>query len=270
MRVLCEDELDLIAGGLYIPGYGYVIEAPQPYNPYNPPSPYNPYTSNGGLTTNFPGGYPMLGPNSDYVNGMFDNYKIDVKMDITRDLSPAEKAAFVALNEAIATMTQIVRTPGFQTATASDGLGHIINGREVADKWALTDFVVTDKLYDNGGVGKTHATNDNNNVLLEINIKGLVNYMGNPTADGSQLFPRPEDAIAYIAHEMAHATRMGIANNAAIYSADSAGGASRTTEEFMGNEGLAWSGGEAILAMAGRTMDFVPEQPKTATFTVTK
>lgn len=239
MRELIEQELDLIAGGQDI-----VVVGRHPDNPYFP----TPYDYPPGGTGSIPY-YPYPGGSVysylyDYTNGPYDSYQKQVTVDLGRDPTQLEQQAIDFLKTVLANGNTLFNSDTFKQNSASDGNGNSITGQEVSNFFKNVDILVTTKTYDNGGVGEAHSRSgpQGHDVLLEISIAGLVQYMGNPSSNGDVLFPDLNEGLSWLTHEMAHVTQAGQNMNQAYHNG---------SVSWTANEQFAWSGGKAILEMAG-------------------
>jgi hypothetical protein len=208
MHLLNDEEIEFVSGGQEIVVVGVRPDAPWLPNYNNPPQP-------GGGTTTVPN-YPYPGGSVynylyDYTNGPYDAFKQEINVDLDRDATPLEKQAIDFLKHVAANAGNLFSTANFGGKVAVDGNGHTINGSVVANSFKNVDFLITNATYDNGGVGRANTKNglQGQDILLEINISGLVNYMGSPSVNGDVLFPDMNEGLIWLAHELGHVTTAG-------------------------------------------------------------
>jgi hypothetical protein len=158
---------------------------------------------------------PVLSMNYWLLNGLNDPHStyqtmdedaITVDVQTTSPLTPEQEEAVARLHAAIEATTALLNAlPANGVFTFPDGTQ--ITVAELRALWAKTDFVVTDRTFDNGtpslpSGGAAHR--NGGDPLFEVNVNSLVErFMANPSA-----------AMWYPLHELAHVTGLGDALNA--------------------------------------------------------
>jgi hypothetical protein len=259
MRNLTDDELELVAGG------DIVVVGVRPDTPWLPEYNNPTQASDGpGSVPNYP--YPggaLYNYLYDYTVGPYDSFKQEINVDLDRPATALETQAIDALKQVLQSAQDLFSSADFLQKTAVDANGNVITGSEVANFFKNVDILITDASYDNGGVGRAHTQDrvQGQDVLLEINITGLVHYMGNPSVNGDVLFPDMNEGLIWLAHELGHVTVAGQNMNAAFNTPGS-------NVTWTQNEAFAWSAGKAILEMAGKTVNYAPVQGYGSPFTI--
>jgi len=228
MRLLMEDELDLIAGGDGEDGDELpvlpevIVVAHADHTSYYMPNHFN------------WGGGP--GPVHSYNPEPSDAASIRVDVMINRPLTAVEQQALSDLTTSIQNTTEAIGAiPDTARVTLSNG--KTVTGAELKEIWALTDFVINEAgfKYANG-TDRGEANYANGNPVVSFNISTLTGY--NQAEGGMNFLPL---------HELGHMTGAGRAEHESF----SAGTSSYEQSERLAND-IAWAiaaySGEQILA----------------------
>lgn len=236
MRLLMEDELDLIAGGDGEDGDENVVQNPavivvtgqrEATKSYYVP---NTWDWGGGLAA-----WNTTAANPEPT----DAHSIHVDVKISRALTADEQKAINDLNVSIQNTTNAIGLiPNDAHVTLFNG--KTVTGAELKQLWAVTDFVVNDNnfVYPNG-TNRSEANYNGGNPVISVNISLLSNYDAVP--GGLNYFTL---------HELGHMTDAGRTENAAYQG----GTATADQNERLAND-VAWAisaySGEQILPDSG-------------------